>query len=84
MAGGFRPGQFGFDFFRVGEAVSDSLPALFEHFQNGFVGEFVEQAGDDEEADDLGNEVRPIDTKVAQIVANVCEKKEVVHIGCIR
>ena len=61
---GFGPAQFGLDFFRVGEAVSDSLLALFEHFQNGFVGEYREHAGHNEKVDDLRAEMCPIKTKL--------------------
>ena len=43
LAGRFGPGQFGFDLLGVGEAFGDALAALFQHVENGLVGEALEQ-----------------------------------------
>ena len=64
LSRGFGSGEFDLDSFRVGQAVSDSLLALFEHFQDGFVGEYRKHAGHNEKVDDLRAEMCPIKTKL--------------------
>jgi hypothetical protein len=55
--------ELGPDLLRIGETVGDLVPPLFEHLENGLVREPVQQSADDGEAERLGDQVRPRDTK---------------------
>src|SRR5262249_48081822 len=56
-------GQLGFDFLGIGEALGNLLATLFQHREDAAVSKLVKEGADYPEADDLGDEVRPIDTK---------------------
>ena len=49
--------QFGLDLVRVGQALSNTLFAQFQHLKDRLVGHGVEYAGHNAEADDLGNKM---------------------------
>ncbi len=57
---GFGAGQFRLDLVGVGQALGDALAALFQDGEDGFVGKFDEKTGDEREADDLREEMRPV------------------------
>ena len=75
------------DFFRVGQAFRNSLTAIFEDGQNRFVGKPVQQSGDNQEADDLGKEMRRVQAEFlrrapgsfGQVAADASQQNELVH-----
>ena len=55
-----RPGQLDLDPLGVGQPFRDLPPPLLEHGEDAAIGEPVEEGADDSEADDLGDQMRPI------------------------
>ena len=62
---GFDPGQLGLDLLGVGQPAGDLLPARLEDPQDRLVGEQVQDGAHDPEADDLRDEMRPVDPERA-------------------
>src|SRR6185369_4376842 len=60
---GFGLGEFSLYFFRACNSRSDLLTPLLQHFENWLVGISMKKKTDNGEADDLGNQMRPIHTK---------------------
>ena len=65
MALGLDAGQLGLDLLGVGEAARDLLPPGLEDLQDRLVGEQVQHGAHDAEADDLRDEMRPVDAERA-------------------
>ena len=55
--------QFGGYLLRVGKSLSNLSSSLFQHLEDRLVGEPLEKKADDGEADDLGNQMRPVHAK---------------------
>src|SRR5207247_3242411 len=54
----FSPRKFGFNFFRISQALGDALAALGEHGQDRSVSKTVEEKSDDAKTDDLSEKMR--------------------------
>ena len=65
QAFGLDPRELRLDLLGIGESARDLLAARLEHPQNRLVGECVEHAAHDHEADDLRAEMRPVDAEGA-------------------
>ena len=57
------PGQVGLDFLGIGQTLGDEPAPLFQHRKDGAISESVEESTHDAKADDLGNQLRPIDAE---------------------
>ena len=63
LALGFGPGQFGLYFLGIGQTLGDLLTPLFQHLKDWSIGKPVKKNAHDAEADDLGEQVRPVHTR---------------------
>ncbi len=60
---GFRAAELDFNFIGIGQSFGDALAPFFQHCQHALVRELVEHGANNAEADDLRDEVRPIDAE---------------------
>ena len=60
LALGLCLGQLSSYLFCVGKPLSDLTPSLFQHLEDRLIGEPIKNKADDGEADDLGNQMRPV------------------------
>ena len=67
-------GKLGFDFLGVCKALGDPLAAHFQSEQNGLVGEVVQRRADEQKADDVGEEQRPVDAELLARLAGRLKK----------
>jgi hypothetical protein len=63
LALGFGPGQLGLYSLGVGHTQSDLLTSHLQHREDGSIGEPVKDQAHDAEADDLGEQMRPVHTE---------------------
>src|SRR5206468_1642968 len=84
---GFSSRKFGFDFFRISQALGNTLAALGQHGQNRSVSKTVEEESDDAKTDDLSDKMGLVQAKfirsgfgrLSQIAADACEKHKLIH-----
>ena len=58
------PRQLGLDLVGVGQAFGNALPAFLQHLQDRLVGKALQEKSDDAEADDLRDEMGPVQAEL--------------------